>query len=168
MEAGDIGRKIYGLIFGRPMNVSFIDDHLLGSARPMSKRELDWLIREKGVKAVLSVTEIPLPSNWLGNLADYKQVQVINHDAPTVVQLNESVDFISRNIREGRITAVHCAAGKGRTGTVLAAYLCETDNISAEDAIREIRAKREGSVEKNSGQEEAVSQYCLSIKEQKK
>ena len=37
---------------------------------------------------------------------------------------------------------VHCAAGKGRTGTVIAAYICKRDNISAEMAIEQIRAKR--------------------------
>ncbi|HYB03455.1 MAG TPA: dual specificity protein phosphatase family protein, partial [Nitrososphaerales archaeon] len=65
-------------------------------------------------------------------------------------------------------TLVHCTAGKGRTGTVLAAYLCATKQLSAEDAIRAVRSKRGGSIEKNSGQEEAVRKYCDFLQKQKK
>lgn len=162
MEPGDIGRKIYGLIVGHPMNVSSVDDHVIGSARPMSEKELGWLVRAKGVKAVLSVTEAPLPQEWISLLSAYKHVQVKNHTPPTIPQLREAVDFVEKNVQQGNTTAVHCAAGKGRTGTVLAAYFCATKHIPAEEAIEKLRAKRNGSVEKNSGQEEAVKQFCLS------
>ncbi len=98
MESGDVMRKFYGLVFGRPMNVSFVDDYVCGFARPMSKKELDWLVTEKGVKAILSLTETPLPPEWLGQLEDYKQISVKNHTAPTISQLTDSVDFITRNV----------------------------------------------------------------------
>jgi atypical dual specificity phosphatase len=162
VEAGDIGRKIFGFFTGHPMNVSFVDDHVCGSAKPMSKKELDWLIREKRVKAVLSVTETPLPESWTAQLSAYKHISVKNHHAPTLSQLRESVDFIENNEKQGLITDVHCAAGKGRTGTVLASYLCATENLPGKNAIEAVRAKRKGSIEKNSEQEEAVIQFCLS------
>jgi atypical dual specificity phosphatase len=167
MEPGDIIRKIYGFLLGRPMNASFISDYLCGSARPMSKKEVDWLIRTKGVKAILSLTEGPLPPEWLSEVASYRHVPIKNHAAPTISQLSESIDFITENIKESRKTAVHCAAGQGRTGTVLAAYLCASQNLLPKDAIETVRAKRGGSVEKNSGQEEAVFQYFEFIREQK-
>jgi len=160
-------RKVYGLLLGHPMNVSFIDEYVCGSARPMSRKELDWLIREKGVKAVLSVIETPLPADWLGDLADYKYVSVKNHTSPSISQLSESVNFITGNVQAKNKVAVHCAAGKGRTGTVLAAYLCATLHLSGEEAIEELRAERGGSVEKNSGQEEAVIQFSQLLKQEK-
>ena len=35
-------RRIYGLLTGRPMNFSFIDEYVSGSACPLSKREVNW------------------------------------------------------------------------------------------------------------------------------
>jgi atypical dual specificity phosphatase len=167
MEAGDIMRKVYGYVFGHPMNVSEIDDKVYGSAAPMSKKEIAWFAKEKGVKAILSLTKDGLPREWLGQLAEYKHIPIKNHSAPTISQLNESVSFLVHNAQEGRISVVHCAAGKGRTGTVLAAYLCASKHVSAEEAVRAVRAKRAGSVEKNTGQEEAVLQFRRFLSEPK-
>jgi atypical dual specificity phosphatase len=49
---------------------------------------------------------------------------------------------------------VHCAEGKGRTGTVLAAYLVYK-GLSTDDAIKKVREKRPGSIE-NMDQENAI------------
>jgi atypical dual specificity phosphatase len=160
LESGDILRKIYDIFLHRPMNFSFIDDYVCGSARFMSKRSIDW-VRGKGVRAILSLTETPIPKAWLDSSIDYLQVPIENHHAPTLAQLKTCVAFISKNVAKGNKTDVHCAAGKGRTGTILAAYVSTKNNISAELAIEQIRAKRKGSVERDprAGQEAAVSEY---------
>ena len=41
---------------------------------------------------------------------------------------------------------VHCLAGQGRTGTILAAWLLQS-GLSADDAIAEIRALAPGAIE---------------------
>jgi atypical dual specificity phosphatase len=168
LEIGDIARAVYGYILGRPMNVSFIDDYVCGTARITNKRELKWLVEKKGIKAVLSLTETPISLNWVKGVVDYLHVAVPNHHAPTVSQLDECVGFIGRNVGQGNKVAVHCAAGQGRTGTVLAAYLLATKGISADEAIKTIRVKRRGSIERNSGQEESLKEYEEFLRNKKK
>ena len=170
MEIGDVFRKIYDVIYHRPMNFSFVDNYICGSARIMSKKDIDWL-KKKKVKSILALTEASAPSPWFeGSGILYKHVPVKNHFAPTLAQLEECVDFIERNVQQGNKIMVHCAAGKGRTGTVIAAYFCKRDNISADIAIEKIRAKRSGSVERNprSCQEDAVIEFRKSLYKQKK
>ena len=162
-------RKFYDILFHRPMNFSFVDEHVCGSARIMSKRDLEWL-RMNGIDAVLALTESPAPSTWLENSGlEYRHVPVKNHTAPSLAQLDESVDFIEDNIQNGKKTLVHCAAGKGRTGTIIAAYLCRKNSVSAEDAMRSVREKRPGSIEggARAGQEKVVIEYCDLLKNKK-
>ena len=156
LEKGDILRWVYGRILGRPMNFSFIDDHVAGSASPLSKKEVNWLREKKGIRAILSVREGPLVNGWVNGLR-YLNVQVKNHYVPSLQQVKECVDFVVAESQAGNKVVVHCAAGRGRTGTVLAAYLCYKGDISPEDAIREVRAKRHGSIERK--QESVIREY---------
>ncbi|NXE99850.1 DUS23 phosphatase, partial [Menura novaehollandiae] len=49
--------------------------------------------------------------------------------------------------------------GHGRTGTLLACYLCKERHLAGGDAIREIRRLRPGSIE-TPEQEQAVIRFC--------
>lgn len=146
------------------MNVSFLDEHVLGSARPMSRDGVNWLREKMGVKAILSLTEEPLPSQWLDGVT-YRLVTMRNHAAPSLRQLDESVNFLMNQSNDGKNAVAHCAAGKGRTGTVLAAYLCAKYGSTAEDAIRRVREKRPGSIERI--QEAAVVEYKQTLEKRK-
>jgi atypical dual specificity phosphatase len=53
---------------------------------------------------------------------------------------------------------VHCLAGLGRTGTILACYLINYEKMSAVDAIQHVREKRYGSIQ-SLVQEEMIFQY---------
>ena len=60
-------------------------------------------------------------------------------------------------LKTGHKVVVHCGAGLGRTGTMLAAYLVHT-GLSAEDALKEVRLRRPGAIESRT-QEDAVRDY---------
>jgi len=138
------------------MNFSFIDENVSGSASPFSKREVEWMIEKMKIGAILSVREIPLSKSWLTGI-DYRNVPVRNHYSPTLDQLKECVNFIMSETTTGKKTTVHCAAGQGRTGTVLAAYLCLKYGMTADEAIKKVRSQRRGSVESN--QKAVVQEY---------
>ena len=83
---------------------------------------------------------------------------VEDYGVPTLEVLDEAVNYIDKKIGSGKAVLVHCAAGKGRTGAVLAAYMIKKENLTAEQAIERIRLMRPGSVQSIT-QETALSMY---------
>ena len=73
-------------------------------------------------------------------------------------QLERCMTAIERANAQNMAVAVHCGAGLGRTGTVLAAYLV-SKGASAVDAIARVRRLRPGSVETET-QEEAIIEFA--------
>jgi atypical dual specificity phosphatase len=140
---------------GRPINFSLIDDLVCASARPFSEWQILWL-HKQGVKAILSLTMDSLREDWLVDL-EYCHVPIEDHAIPTTDQVERSVNFLMSNVEKNQRVLVHCTAGKGRTGTVLAAYMCRKYGLSPSDAIEALRSKRPGSVEL--AQRKAVEAY---------
>ncbi len=140
---------------------SWIDEPSLAAMpRPYSQADLVWL-RSQGIDVLLTLTEYPLPKAWVdeaGLMAVH--LPVPDFEAPTQEQLRQAVATI-QNSRLGNMgVAVHCAAGRGRTGTVIAAYLV-SQGATAAEAIQNVRSLRPGSIETRE-QEEAIFTWARS------
>jgi len=122
----------------------------------MSQKEIKWMMKQ-GARAILSLTEDELPEEWFSDsdLA-YLSLPIRDHTSPPVEVMDKAVRFIETQIQAGRAVVVHCNAGRGRTGTILAAYLIHA-NSSPEDAINYVRRMRPFSIEKR--QEASVIEY---------
>jgi len=71
---------------------------------------------------------------------EHRKICVEDFTSPTFDQIDEFVDYALRKLGEGKKILVHCYAGRGRTGTMLAAYLMH-QGMTAEAAIREVRER---------------------------
>lgn len=147
------------MVTDRPTNFSWIiEGKLAGCGLPVTEDEFRW-VAAQGIKSVITVREVALPSGWFdGSDIDYMHLAVEDFGSPNIEELVQAVDFIDQQMSNGRPVMVHCAAGKGRTGTVLAAYLVKRQKLTAERAIEKLRSMRPGSVQSVS-QETAVSMY---------
>ena len=136
-----------------PRNFSWlIESKLAACARPEAEAELRGL-RSAGIKAIISLTGTPLNPEPVKRLGfDYLHSHISG--APSPIQLSEIIEFIEARNAESKPVLVHCGDGKGRTGTVLAAYLV-SKGATAGEAIERVRELRPGSIE-NVDQENAI------------
>lgn len=150
---GNFWRKIYGRVTKKPTNFSWlIDNKLAGSGMPTTINEINWILNQ-GVKSIITMTENALPESWVKD-TKYLHVPTEDLSAPDIEKIDEAVDFIHERINNNEPVMVHCAAGIGRTGTILACYLIKYQKYSAKNAIEKIRKERPGSIQ--SEQQEIV------------
>ena len=158
---GDVWRKVHGTVTGKPDNFSWlIENKLAGSAIPTSNDEAQWVI-EQGVKSIVTVREEPLDDDWVKDV-NYLHVHSNDMGVPEFNDLVHAVDFIHRRITNNEPVMVHCLAGMGRTGTLLACYLVKYQKMSAGDAIQKVREERPGSIQ-SYPQEEMIFQFAKSL-----
>ena len=158
---GDVWRKVHGTVTSKPDKFSWvIENKLAGSGIPTSIDEVQWII-EQGVKSIVTIREEPLADNWI---KDVNYLHVISNDmgVPEFNDLTHTVDFIHRRITNKEPVLVHCLAGMGRTGVVLACYLVKYQNMSADEATQKIREERPGSIQ-SYPQEEIIFRFEKSL-----
>jgi atypical dual specificity phosphatase len=134
-------------IMSPPAGFSWIEKPLLAAlARPSAPEELKWL-RAQGIELLVSLTEDRPRRDWAedANLLVFHE-PLEDMEPPTQEQLDRCVSAVVRATDRKMGVAVHCGAGLGRTGVVLAAYFVAR-GLSAANAIGRIRRMRPGSIE---------------------
>jgi atypical dual specificity phosphatase len=133
-----------------------IDGRLAASGMPFPE-DLPGLVRQ-GIDAVLSLTErSPFPDGTPDSVR-HLHLPVTDMTAPSREVFDRAVTFLRTGMAEGRSVLVHCAAGLGRTGTILAAYLV-AEGLAPGEAIRRVREARPGSIE-TFDQEKSIFDYA--------
>ena len=120
-----------------------VPGRLAGTPLPGVVNDIDIdlkALKRCGVTVLISLTEkdvdqAALARNGMRNV----HLPVYDREPPTVSQLQMLMLKMKRLLLGGEVLAVHCLAGLGRTGTVLAAWLV-FEGITAETALQRVRA----------------------------
>jgi len=156
-------RKLRARLADEPTGFVWIEKgKLAGSGYPASRKQLEW-IAAQGIDVVLTLTEKPLPNELTNGIPmEFAHLSMRDHGAPDPGILDQGARLIQTRMVEGKNLLVHCLAGEGRTGCVLAAYLVLTRRIGGDEAITILRDIKPTFVEWQ--QEAAVRSYAEEVK----
>lgn len=135
-------------LYGKLYNFSWVDEGLAGMQRPDSAQDIQELEWEHNVGLIITLTETPLPDDFF-KVSSIRRLHLSIEDfhTPTIEQVEEMVREIDAIHMLGKAAVIHCRAGIGRTGTMLASWFVIKHKYGADKAITHIRKLRPGSIE---------------------
>ncbi|XP_074643024.1 dual specificity protein phosphatase 23-like [Tubulanus polymorphus] len=146
-----------------PPYFSWVIEGLLAAlAFPSQPEHIEYL-KDNNIKHLVSLTAERIPKVDGFPDINWTHIPIKDFTAPTLPQVDEFVKLLDYAKKENEAVAVHCAAGRGRTGTMIASYLIKEYGLPAEEAITKTRSLRPGSIE-TKDQEKLVHTYYDHIK----
>lgn len=92
-------------------------------------------LKQQGLKSVVNLREEAVESEFFSRQCSlgYLHLSVVDWDLPSVEQVRDFLEFVDKV--ENQPVLVHCAAGVGRTGTLVACYRA-VKGMEVEQALR--------------------------------
>lgn len=143
-----------------------LHDQLAGMPCPGAKGDLAEdarFLQSQGIGLLISLSEKRPDPDLLARFdIASTHLPIVDFAPPSPALIERFVAEVRAAIAAETAVGVHCAAGIGRTGTMLAAYLI-SEGVDAAKAIKTIREMRPGSIE-TFEQEDALFAYAERLK----
>ncbi len=135
-------RFTYERVMSQPWFSQITPQLWLGGA-PTYRRDYDFILNH-GITAVLNIRAERQDDTALYDRHGITHVQYRVPDVmvPDGATITDAVVWIKQQVDDGRTVLVHCAKGRGRSATLLAAYLMRHEGMTFDQANALLSAKR--------------------------
>ncbi|XP_061179214.1 protein tyrosine phosphatase domain-containing protein 1-like [Saccostrea echinata] len=156
---------------------NWVTDNILAMARPSTKQIKEHNIiqqfKKNDIKSVLNLQKAGEhadcgeglekagfsydPQLFMDNGIFFYNFGWPDYGVAALSTILDMVKVIQFGVSEGKV-AVHCHAGLGRTGVIIACYLVYTNRMSGSEAIHYVRVRRKGAIQTR-GQMQCVQEF---------
>lgn len=135
-------RFTYERVMGQAWFTQITPQLWLGGA-PTYQRDYNFLVRHH-INAVLNIRAEREDDTVFYEQHGFTHVRypVPDVTVPDEATITEAVHWITGQVEAGRTILVHCAKGRGRSATLLAAYLMSQEGLTFDEANDLMRSKR--------------------------
>ena len=123
--------------------ISQITPRLWLGGAPSYQSDYD-AIRADGITAVINIRAERADETDFYDRHDITHVQYMVPDTavPSAEVIAEAVEWAREQVADGRNVLFHCAKGRGRSATLLAAYLMQEEGLTFDQAFALMKSKR--------------------------